>query len=148
MNFEDTFKIFWCHSCRSHILLNINIPNLCCIRCRSELIEEIESIDQHPSQFIPQGLEPRISQTFNLRSIYIIQVITSSIANRGAPPASNNDINSLEIVNDSEEDCPICQDSLESNCRRMRCGHVYHFSCLRPWLRMHNTCPVCRVSLS
>lgn len=149
MNFVGHFKNFWCHSCRSQILLNTHISNLCCSRCRSELIEEVESFDQHPSQFIPQGLEPRVFQPFNPRPIHLIQIITSSIVNghRGAPPASNNDINSLERVDNFEEDCPICQDPLESNCRRMRCGHVYHFSCLQPWLRIHNTCPVCRVSL-
>ena len=35
------------------------------------------------------------------------------------------------------------QDELVS----MPCGHIFHEDCLVPWLRMHGTCPVCRVSI-
>lgn len=145
----SNFKNFWCHACRSQILLNANSSNLSCSRCRSELIEEIESFDRHPSQFVPQGLEPRFHFPANPQPIQFIQIITSVFAggHRGAPPASNGDINSLERVDGSGEDCPICQDPLSDDCRRMRCGHTYHFDCLQPWLRVHNTCPVCRIPL-
>ncbi|KDN46145.1 hypothetical protein K437DRAFT_212228, partial [Tilletiaria anomala UBC 951] len=29
----------------------------------------------------------------------------------------------------------------------MPCAHIFHEDCLVPWLKMHGTCPVCRVSL-
>lgn len=67
------------------------------------------------------------------------------------------------------QDCPTCKDdflpSSEANKQdgsgekgedadeqqqdliSMPCGHIFHVDCLVPWLRMHGTCPVCRISI-
>ena len=149
MNPVINFKPFWCHNCRNQQLLNVNLLGLRCARCNSDLIEEIESFDSHPSQFIPQGLEPRHRQPAQPQPFYFFQVITGTFLNshRGAPPASQSDINSLESVSNPEGDCAICQDELGDEAKKMHCGHMFHFDCLRPWLNIHNTCPVCRIPL-
>ena len=149
MNSSLSFKPFWCHNCRTQELLNTSQSNLSCPRCHSDLIEEIESFDMHPAQFIVQGLEPRIRQAPQPQPFHFFQIVTTTFLNshRGAPPASQNDINLLENVQNAEGECSICQDELSGQVKRMRCGHMFHFDCLRPWLNIHNTCPVCRIPL-
>ncbi|KAG7958387.1 hypothetical protein I3843_10G019000 [Carya illinoinensis] len=45
--------------------------------------------------------------------------------------------------------CSIClADYKSSDMLRLLpdCGHLFHFKCVDPWLRLHPTCPVCRTS--
>ncbi|CAH0057668.1 unnamed protein product [Clonostachys solani] len=47
---------------------------------------------------------------------------------------------------DSYYACAICLDPLKAkqSVRRLRCGHVFHSSCIVPWyLRKHHFCPLC-----
>lgn len=56
---------------------------------------------------------------------------------------------SEELIKASNECCPICQDEfeLQEDVTLMPCSHVYHPTCLLPWLELHNTCPSCRYEL-
>ena len=29
----------------------------------------------------------------------------------------------------------------------MPCGHPFHKKCITPWLKLHNTCPICRFAV-
>ncbi|KAL7599533.1 hypothetical protein Lser_V15G25899 [Lactuca serriola] len=75
---------------------------------------------------------------------------------RGAPPASASFVKNLERVVVGDDDveglglvCVICKDSVcvGSVVNRLPCLHVYHPSCITPWLNAHNTCPLCRYEL-
>eukprot|EP00029_Vermamoeba_vermiformis_P011981 TRINITY_DN678_c0_g1_i1.p1 TRINITY_DN678_c0_g1~~TRINITY_DN678_c0_g1_i1.p1 ORF type:complete len:630 (+),score=195.77 TRINITY_DN678_c0_g1_i1:81-1970(+) len=44
------------------------------------------------------------------------------------------------------ESCAICRERLDG-ARRLPCGHMFHFNCLRSWLEFHHSCPTCRRSL-
>ncbi|TKY89700.1 hypothetical protein EX895_001485 [Sporisorium graminicola] len=69
------------------------------------------------------------------------------------------------------QDCPTCKDEFlpspaeagdaqtgeqekdedeeqQQDLISMPCGHIFHVDCLVPWLRMHGTCPVCRISIA
>lgn len=47
-----------------------------------------------------------------------------------------------------DDACPICQNVyLEDNYPlvvRLRCRHMFDLECLGPWLKLNNSCPMCR----
>ncbi|KAG0519961.1 hypothetical protein BDA96_08G032200 [Sorghum bicolor] len=69
----------------------------------------------------------------------------------GAAPAPAASIEALPTVEVSEPGavCAICKDDLPlaAAARRLPCGHLYHSSCIVPWLEVHNSCPICRCRL-
>ncbi|OMO88486.1 Zinc finger, RING-type [Corchorus capsularis] len=75
---------------------------------------------------------------------------------RGAPPTSVSFMNKLPrvIVSDEHEKhdglaCAICKDVLPvgTEVNQLPCLHVYHPSCILPWLSARNSCPLCRYEL-
>ena len=43
--------------------------------------------------------------------------------------------------------CPICQEEFSESKKHqitLHCGHKYHKSCLREWLKLNASCPMCR----
>ncbi|SNX85679.1 uncharacterized protein MEPE_04388 [Melanopsichium pennsylvanicum] len=60
----------------------------------------------------------------------------------GSEKAKEKVIDQAEKEEEEEEE-DLQQDELIS----MPCNHIFHLDCLVPWLRLHGTCPVCRVSI-
>ncbi|PWA43046.1 zinc finger, RING/FYVE/PHD-type [Artemisia annua] len=78
----------------------------------------------------------------------LIRVVSDT---SGPPPAALSFVNNLElvVVNNADHNglaCAICKDLLtvENMVNRLPCLHLYHPSCIKPWLSNRNTCPLCR----
>lgn len=71
---------------------------------------------------------------------------------RGAPPASKSFVESLPKVKLTKQeelanrDCAVCKDLLQVGVEyvELPCKHLFCGECIMPWLKEHNSCPVCR----
>lgn len=88
--------------------------------------------------------------------ILVGQVMESESASSGRPPASASVIENLPTIvlgqGDVEKNeglCPVCKDEFDVGEKviDLPCSHRYHSNCILTWLRMRNTCPVCRYEL-
>ena len=87
-----------------------------------------------------------------------INIITAlDLQHKGNPPASDRAINNLKKIeinennlNEfSEQSCNVCLENFNKGQITMQldCGHYFHEKCIIHWLKMRNTCPVCRHEL-
>lgn len=75
----------------------------------------------------------------------------------GTPPASKKILSSLPRVKISEgnfenynkSDCLVCMDSYQDGeiVIKLKCQHIFHDNCIIDWLKLHNSCPVCRYEM-
>ncbi|XP_057431540.1 probable E3 ubiquitin-protein ligase RHC1A [Lotus japonicus] len=107
-----------------------------------------------PEHLVPQPNENANATPFeNTLDDFIDGRIQSN--QPGPPPASSSAIAALPIMKvtqahlASDPNCPICKCEFEvdEEVRELPCKHFYHSDCILPWLRLHNTCPVCRYEL-
>ena len=75
--------------------------------------------------------------------------------NYGPAPASDQSINSLKNFEYNtgackNTECSICQDEYKAGdkCVALPCEHNYHKDCVVEWLTRHDSCPICRKSIS
>ncbi|ONK69404.1 uncharacterized protein A4U43_C05F22500 [Asparagus officinalis] len=73
---------------------------------------------------------------------------------KGSPPAAKLVVESLPSVFLTKDHveingCAVCKDeiSAEEKAKMLPCSHCYHEECILPWLKMRNTCPLCRFEL-
>ncbi|XP_029938301.1 E3 ubiquitin-protein ligase RNF126 isoform X2 [Salarias fasciatus] len=86
----------------------------------------------------------------------IITQLLNQFENTGPPPADRDKIKSLPTVQITDDhvasglECPVCKEDyiVGENVRQLPCNHMFHNECIVPWLEQHDTCPVCRKSLS
>ena len=87
-----------------------------------------------------------------------INIITAfDLQHKGNPPASERAIKNLkktEINKDNihdfdEQTCNVCLENFSEGqiSNQLDCGHHFHEKCIVHWLKMRNTCPVCRHEL-
>lgn len=76
----------------------------------------------------------------------------------GPPPAAKKVVDKLkefeysDDLKDMESACAVCKDDFKTGDKLIQfpCPnkHLYHPECIHPWLKLHNSCPVCRHELA
>lgn len=72
----------------------------------------------------------------------LIQVKPGSIEN------IENNIIGNNKKDEIDQTCSICMDNIDSAGLSLNCNHRFHENCLRSWLEVNNTCPICRKEIS
>lgn len=99
---------------------------------------------------IPRGVDSR-DYFFGPGFNELIDQITEN-DRQGPPPVPERGINAIPTVKIESKNlkenshCPVCQEEFEigGEARELPCKHIYHSDCIVPWLRLHNSCPICR----
>ncbi|XP_065169320.1 E3 ubiquitin-protein ligase Iruka isoform X1 [Atheta coriaria] len=85
----------------------------------------------------------------------IVTQLLNQIDTTGPPPLAKDVIDAIPVVEVNQEQvdtklkCSVCWEEfqLAEKVRQLACQHVYHEPCIRPWLELHSTCPICRQDL-
>eukprot|EP00743_Colponemidia_sp_Colp-15_P002775 GILK01003003.1.p1 GENE.GILK01003003.1~~GILK01003003.1.p1 ORF type:complete len:299 (+),score=37.01 GILK01003003.1:83-979(+) len=84
------------------------------------------------------------------------QIMANDPNRYGPPPASSSAVDALpevriekRIESEIPVDCAVCKDEFSEGdtAKKMPCLHLFHPDCILPWLKDHNSCPVCRFEL-
>lgn len=57
---------------------------------------------------------------------------------------------SYTVVAASDTPCCICIDELEVKqvATKLKCGHIFHHTCIKQWLTRAKTCPLCKAVIA
>ncbi|XP_022734928.1 E3 ubiquitin-protein ligase RING1-like [Durio zibethinus] len=82
-----------------------------------------------------------------------LEALLLGLANKdGQPPASKASIEampSVEIGESEDGECVVCLEEWKPGevAKEMPCKHKFHDECIRKWLGLHGSCPVCRYKM-
>lgn len=87
-------------------------------------------------------------------------VITNTVNEKYSEKEINNNVinnistfsfkkNNFNITNDTHN-CIVCMCEIEDNeeCKKLKCGHMFHSNCIDNWLRRTLECPMCRIEIT
>lgn len=59
-------------------------------------------------------------------------------------------INRMLTVSAAGYPCSVCRERFGSGieAKQIPCGHIFHSNCISRWVSLHNSCPLCRSSVS
>ena len=57
--------------------------------------------------------------------------------------------NKFKMAYKSVNDCSICLEKMKqkNKIKFLKCGHVFHATCIKKWNNITKTCPICRAKI-
>ncbi|XP_073146061.1 uncharacterized protein [Henckelia pumila] len=117
----------------------------------TELLSNLEELETH-------NYAGALGDYLDVRGFehFLEHLAETDISMMGAPPAAVSFVNSLPKIridgqyeNLDNLSCAICKEcpTVGTVLNQLPCLHLYHPSCILPWLSTRNTCPLCRYEL-
>src|SRR6185369_13420967 len=111
-------------------------------KCRKELEIKLNEYEEKSKSATKEVEKDIFSNGIN-RYKSLIEEIDKDMRNE----EERKNLTNTNIQNFYE--CVICLDNeKQDNTYDLLCGHVFHETCIKLWIRNHNTCPICRKKLS
>jgi len=90
-----------------------------------------------------------LSQMMNRGNEPMNQLFMQAQARPHFTPAEERVIQDLPVMQLDKVNCTICfeeedEQTTPQTVKRLPCGHDYHAACIDRWLRVNNTCPLCK----
>lgn len=124
-----------------------------------ENVEEMYQCEEVNTEFLKKMIHLELKKN-NLDNIYLYELpklikILENISNLFSiyenygkemnHTITHNEFNELETVINSNEPCVICSENMETNCKKLKCGHIFHDNCIKQWLLHYSDkCPYCK----
>jgi hypothetical protein len=146
-------NVYWCYICNNetNITQNMETSILTCNRCNQDFIEQRErpqlmhidpaNIMLIIQQIIDNGqLDQVMNESMNADDIAKIPTDTKFL---------NQIIEQMLSNSQLKKDCSICFNNFQKELKGcvLPCGHIYHESCIKEWLKIDHVCPTCRHEL-
>lgn len=165
-------QFYWCHQCHRAVTITSDNPPIICPQCSSRFVNEFNApilvvefteLDvriRPPWRRHPQSRSWIVFTPSEEPDPYVapelIEEWTMQSDQPGQSPAPEYAINGLQnvkitqthLLNDSQS-CAVCMEEfkVDGYAKELPCNHIFHSDCIVPWLRLHNSCPVCRKQL-
>lgn len=95
----------------------------------------------------------QLANYFNLPENFDTNYLINNLSDRSYNPLNEDKIMSLEKIkfhtNIENKQCFICLSDYmeEDNLMNLQCSHYSHWDCMYRWLKITNTCPICRTTI-
>ncbi|CAD8062959.1 unnamed protein product [Paramecium primaurelia] len=146
-SYQVAFKNYWCHLCQNEQHYRLEGEQLnseqFCQNCGC-VLEQIVTKQNHPKQYQIYQQQPRIQRVFY--HIIFFNDVENEHQNVGATEDQIKNMKKQTHQGEQEKTCYICQEDFRNGeqIAMMNCNHGFHEDCIAKWLRMNNSCPVCR----
>ncbi|CAD8153254.1 unnamed protein product [Paramecium octaurelia] len=168
---RNHFENYWCHLCKMEIIQRTYNQDEdhqeYCILCDSPLEQMEQDINDTELRSFEIYVSPEAQQSRALSSwaqnlseisdfLNILAHFTENLIflEEQQQGATESQISSLRehvaMIEDQSQTCYICQEDFmqDETELEMSCSHNFHKDCLTQWLKLNNSCPVCRAKIN
>jgi len=129
---------------------NLQAEQLMLVRMIRELETMMAELGQERNSVMPQGMN---LEDMSYEELLALEERMGAVSKRAASQQQIQSIpvttvRSKESVQESGN-CTVCLNEFEAGEQQkiLPCCHKYHAECIDQWLRVNNTCPVCKKSI-